>query len=408
MKRLSSFLLPPSSLLELLLFSLMMALPLSALAEERNGGAVGRFARKVGNFIDTMTVRGIDQRYIEMPAKPWQVLLQGNVNQSRLTMNAQIDGKVLFDDDWGIINWKSRIKTDLTTYAGFWAGYRGYGLGYTRNVGGGEKGSLFKLGAVGSSYGVNFRIHKFETDEPEVKISGYMPEWYEETLSFPLESPIRVRLTTLDAYYIFNSKRFSHTAAYDQSVIQRRSAGSLMAGALYYNSSMSYADGPNADFIMFMNDIGKMKQYQLSLGAGYAYNLVPCRGLLVSGMAMLMFTAYNRLDVWRYNSLLREAMLEERTNPTPDDEIDSEPIDDDEFEDLIPLILGVWPMEQNHHIVKHSRVIPVVDARLSITYNVGDLFFNVNTQLNNFRFKHDSNKGILTDWYVNASVGIRL
>ena len=43
-----------------------------------------------------------------------------------------------------------------------------------------------------------------------------------------------------------------------------------------------------------------------------------------------------------------------------------------------------------------------------VTYNFGDWFFNANAQYNNFVFKHNSNKGSITDWYVNASIGIRL
>ena len=69
----------------------------------------------------------------------------------------------------------------------------------------------------------------------------------------------------------------SYAAAYDQSVVQKRSAGSLMAGAMYYHSTVAYDEGRDAEFIMYMNDIGRMKQYQLSLGGGYAYNLCPAR-----------------------------------------------------------------------------------------------------------------------------------
>lgn len=386
----------------LILIPLMMV-QLSAQAE---GGVLG-FLKKVGTTIDSMTIRGLDRRYIEMPEKPWQIILQSNINQSDLKMSAVLDGKKMFDKTWGDINWEPRIKTDVSTYAGLWAGYRGYGLGYSKDIK--SDGSIFKLGMVGGAYGLSFRIHKFHTDEPTVRLSGNMPTWEDDTETYPLFDPIRVRLLTFDGYYLFNGSRFSYMAAYDQSVIQRRSSGSLMAGAMYYHSTISYEKGLNADFIMFMNDIGKMKQYQFSLGGGYAYNFVPCRGLLISGLGMLMFTAYNRLDVWRYNSNLRQQQIEAYENPYyQEDDIDYDNISDEEFDQLLRDEFSVWPMEQNAHITQHSRIIPVIDARLSITYNVGNWFFNANTQLNNFRFKHDSNKGSLTDWYINASVGIRL
>lgn len=370
-----------------------------------NASAQIELVKKLGLFVDSMSVRGLDRRYIDAPEKPWQVIIQSNVNQSDLKMKAAIDGSTMFDTTWGNINWEPRVLTDITSYAGVWAGYRGYGVGYSTNVGGGDKGSIFKLGATGGAYGVNLRIHRFETDEPEIHMSGYIPDWYDETLKFYMKSPMNVRLLTLDAYYLFNGKRFSYAAAYDQSVIQKRSAGSLMAGAMYYHSTIAYDKGINADFILLMNDIGKMKQYQFSLGGGYAYNWVPCKGLLVSGMGMLMFTAYNRFDVWRYNSLLRMAAISEMEDPTPEEEID---VTDEDLEQYEKLILTVWPLEGNEKTVQHGRVIPVIDARLSVTYNLGNWFFNANAQLNKFKFKHTSLKGSLTDWYVNASVGIRL
>ena len=277
------------------------------------------------------------------------------------------------------------------------------GLGYSKNVGG-DKGSIFRLGATGGAYGVNLRIHRFKTDEPEVKFRGYIPEWEEYDIPYQLSKPIRVRALTLDGYYLFNGKRFSYAAAYDQSVVQKRSAGSLMAGAMYYHSTVAYDEGRDAEFIMYMNDIGRMKQYQLSLGGGYAYNLVPCKGLLVSAMGMVMLTAYNRLDVWRYNSHLREEEIRVHSDPQAVYE-DLSGLTEDEITDLY---LTIWPLEGHEKSVIHSRVKPVVDARLSLTYNLGNWFINANAVLNRFGYRHDRNKGSLTGWQVNASVGLRL
>ncbi|MBR7066386.1 MAG: hypothetical protein IKI36_06815 [Prevotella sp.] len=156
-----------------------------------------------------------------------------------------------------------------------------------------------------------------------------------------------------------------------------------------------------------MNDIGKLKHYQASLGGGYAYNLVPCKGLLISGMGMVMLTCYNRLDVWRYNSKLRQRSLEERKNLNIEDEIEEGVWDEEDYENFLDWF-AVWPMEENHKNTSYSRVTPIIDAHLSVTYNFGDGFFNANAQYNNFVFKHNSNKGSITDWYVNASIGIRL
>lgn len=96
------------------LLILTMTAPLFAYAE---GGVLG-FIKKVGTHIDSMTIRGVDRQYIEMPEKPWQVILQGNVNQSVLKMDALVDASRLNllardtgEDTFGDLSWEPRIKT---------------------------------------------------------------------------------------------------------------------------------------------------------------------------------------------------------------------------------------------------------------------------------------------------------
>lgn len=178
---------------------------------------------------------------------------------------------------------------------------------------------------------------------------------------------------------------------------------------MYYHSTIDYSRGNNGDFIYLMNDIGKMKHYQLSLGGGYAYNWVPCKGLLVSGLGMVLLTVFNRLDVWHYNSKFRQKALEEDKDPdTLLEEANSlKNLDKAERDKQIGDLFKIWPMEDNYYERQHSRVIPVIDARLSVTYNVGDWFFNANAQLYHFSFRYEENQGRLVDWHINASGGIR-
>ena len=385
------------------LLILTMTAPLFAHAE---GGVLG-LIKKVGARIDSMTIRGVDRRYIEIPEKPWQVMLKGNVNRSELNMDAMFDDKRLLQDGSGNINWAPRFSTPVSTYVGLWAGYRGHGIGYSRNISGGD-GRDFNLGSISSSYGVSLNIHSFSTKKPTVDMSGYKSDQEERTFDYELNDPMRVRLLTLDGYYLFNSKRCSYTAAFEQSVIQRRSSGSLMVGGMYYHSTIDYAEGHNGDFIYFMNDIGKMKHYQLSLGGGYAYNWVPCKGLLVTGLGMVLMTVYNRLDVWRYNSLLRQMILEKEKPETGTQNSNAiSEMSQDEIKQAAKDFIAIWPMENGAYERQYSRIKPVIDARLSVTYNVGNLFFNANAQLYHFSFRYEENQGRLVDWHINASGGIR-
>ena len=45
---------------------------------------------------------------------------------------------------------------------------------------------------------------------------------------------------------------------------------------------------------------------------------------------------------------------------------------------------------------------------MSVTYNLGRYFINAYGQFNNIRYHHNSTHGYLNDWFINASIGIRL
>ena len=382
---------------------------------DKRPSAVVSLVKKIGTRLDSMAVEGVDRNYIDLPEKPWQVIVTSHINQSDLKMKNTIDGNALFDEEWGDIYWESRIKTKVMTSVGVWVGYRGIGLGFSQKLGK-DEGTLFKLGMTGSNYGANFRIKTFETNKPEIYTRYDKPEHFAGSEVFDLSSPIKARILSLDGYYMFNGKKFSYSAAYDQSVIQKRSAGSPMVGAMYYHSTVAFNSGRNAGYIMFMNDVGKIKQWQLSLGGGYAYNLVPCKGLLISAMAMPMITVYNKVDVYTYDSMLRQLMEERRKNPdlfddVPDNDYYTEDTDgtsvdnDDDLNDIAELLFTVWEKGRSS---QKSRITLTWDARLSLTYNIGNWFFNIYGQYNNFRYSHSDTHGRLNDWYMNASVGIRL
>ena len=346
-------------------------------------------------YLDSSAVDGIDQRYIEVPKKPWQLAVRSNISQSDLKMKSYVDANLYTSTEHGVLLWEPRIRTDVTYYLGGWVGYRGHGIGFAKNIGG-DKGSQFTLSTTSSKYSLGLRIHNFETTDPEVHIEGKISqdgidgaEEFNETQHFMIFKPLKVKTVMLDGVYFFNSSKFSNLAAYDQSAIQRRSAGSPIAGAMFYYSKVTYDHDLNNDFVFFMNNIGRIKQWQASVGAGYAYNWVIGKNFMVNATVMPMLSFYNRVKTYTYDSyLLQEAM-------TGNDE------------EAIYNFDNWWVkyMETETH---HGRLKLNYNARMSVTYNLKDWFFNVNGQFCNFSYKHSSTKGRLNDWYVNASVGLRL
>lgn len=370
---------------------ILLAALLVSISASAQSGAM-RLLKKVGTKLDSMAVSRVDRRYIDAPERPWQVIVRGNMNQSILSMNTRgsIEG---FD-----YSAKPHLKTEPSRYVGVWAGYRGYGMGYTVNVGG-DKGSYVTFGATGGAYGINVRLHSFENSSPNINLnSDLIPEedkddWHEVQLI----SPIKVSTVIADGYYLFNGRHFSYAAAYDQSVIQKRSAGSLMAGAMYYQGSIDYASPSNGDIIYLMQGLGRVKLWQGSVGLGYAYNWVPTRGLLINAMAMPMLTFVNKIKAYGYGTNVEQLMDDPRFL--------GEDMSDDEWDDWFYGNLRIAPMGSKTF---NSGMTVNVDARLSVTYNFGRYFASAYGQFNNMRYRHDSSHGHLNDWFVNTSLGIRL
>lgn len=196
---------------------------------------------------------------------------------------------------------------------------------------------------------------------------------------------------------MFNGKHFSYAAAYDQSVIQKRSAGSLMVGAMYYYGHINYATDKNAELIYVMRGLGRIKLWQGSVGLGYAYNWVPTRGLLISAMAMPMLTFVNKMKVYAYNTNVPE-LVEDPNFLNPD-------LTEEEWDRWWYGNTRITPMTDRSF---NSGITVNFDARMSISYNFGRCFVAAYGQFNNFRYNHDQNDGYVNDWFINTSFGVRL
>lgn len=384
-----------------LLTALLLLLPLTLQAEEPEAHKEApkwlRPLLAVKNFIDSGAVRGIDQRYISAPKLPWQVIAKWNVNQSALKMKTN---GAMVDEETGLtlpFSAKPYMKTEPSQYVGFWVGYRGYGAGYSVNVAG-DKGSYLTFGALGGAYAVSVRIHTFENDNPNFELNSSLIDPQDASWQkWKLESPIKVRSVIASAIYLFNGKHFSYAAAYDQSVIQKRSAGSFMVGANYYYGHINYADNTNAGLIYLMQNAGRIKLWQASVGAGYAYNWVPFDGMLVSVMGMPMLTFVNRIKGYGYRTNV-EDLIDEPWFFDPD-------ISDEEWDRIFYEKARIEPIGTQS---MSSGIAVNFDVRLSLTYNFDRYFINACGQFYNFQYNSDNSSGYLNDWYINASLGVRL
>lgn len=340
--------------------------------------------------IDSMAIASVDRNYIGQPELPWAVELRTEANQTTLKMREDL--WPMGDGTTGLIT--ARTDNGFSTSLGVWAGYRGYGIGLSRELTGGD-GATLSFGAIGGSLGINLRISSYLSKQPEIGIvlndgDNRLVEYNQTNLS----DPIRVRSLFLDGYYMFNGKRFSYAAAYDQSLIQKRSAGSLMAGLMYFHSRVSYNDITNTPLLVLMSDMGMVKCTQANAGIGYAYNWVPAKGWLVNVMAMPMLSFYNKMKTYEYDIVHESGRsIDELT--------------DEEVMDLLNGDYDSFSLVEKAVYETKNKVSWNFDARLSVSYNWRRFYLRTYGHYNRFRFRDDSGDSRLTDWRVYLDLGFR-
>ncbi len=426
--------------------SLIVLLASSICMAQEEGGKKGLF-HKVKKIADATTVHGVDTNYIKTPKLPWQVSIKSRVSQTDLQMHSTVDGAELLDGEGtmpfirgvGDMATDPRIMTRVSTSLGVKVGYKGLSASYSFPIGG-DKSQNISLRSTGRWFALNFRWHKFKTktlrthyagavqgrevtDYDEATEDYQLSDWgetygWDETEKEQLPSDMSIHTLIFDGFYIFNHKKFSYAAAYNQKTIQARSAGSPIVGVMGYYADFKYNDQRNAELIYWMDGIGRLRQYQLALGAGYAYNFVPAKGWLISGMFMPMLTVVNRTKINTYTSNFKElskeklllyAFIEYAKEMKKEGAEGYDDVNFDEIEaGLENEYLNRYEIQSTGSRSRNNRLALNFTTRLSITYNWKRYFINANGQFNNFNYKHDAMHGHLNDWYINASVGVRL
>ena len=403
-----------------------------AMAQEETG--TKKLFKQVKKYADGTVVHGVDTNYVKVPTRPWQVSIRSRVAQTDLKMHSTVDGAELFDGGgtmplvMGVGDMKTdpRIMTRVSTAMGVKVGYKGISVGYSFPISG-DKEQNFTLETTGNKYSINLRWHKFKAKNARIHYAGaakyrwiadpyaeteeeFFTDWTEpESWDYsekePFASPVNIQTLIFDGFYIFNHKKFSYAAAYNQEVCQVRSAGSPIVGLMAYYADFKYNDSRNAELIYEMDDIGRLRQYQVSVGGGYAYNFVPAKGWLISALCMPMLTVLNRTKINTYTSNVKEVAHEYLTDyaiACLNAEMTGEDYPD--YPDLSPDKYQIESTGSNSH---NNRIALNFTARMSITYNWNRYFINANGQFNNFNYKHNAMRGHLNDWYINAAVGVR-
>ena len=187
---------------------------------------------------------------------------------------------------------------------GVYFGWRWIFLGYSfdvKDIFGGHKNKAKKtemaLNLYSSKFGVDLYWRKTGSDFKIRSYNGFQLNTPTKNMDF---NGFQSKIKGLNAYWIFNYKRFSYPAAYSQSTNQRKSAGSLMAGFSYsqHNISFDYDKLPTEMRDQLHNALlfKKVKYSDYSLCLGYGYNWVFAKNG-VSNLSLLPAIAYKKSKI---------------------------------------------------------------------------------------------------------------
>ena len=363
---------------------------------------------QVQQYLDTKAKAKVDPTYIEVPDKPWRVILRYKENVVDVDYSQSVDIPAYNEHaDWNLC-----FEPPLASSIGFWVGYRGTGFSYSKSLTK-NAGRYYSISSTGAKYGFNFRLRRFNTKDARFSSTDRNLETGVESefdSAVIMPSPVWIRSVYINGYYVFNGRRYSQAAAYNQSVIQRHSAGSFLLGATWYQSSFDYSDYTNAAYMIIGHGIHRIKVHQANLGIGYGYNWVPLRGLVVNVMAMPTISVYNRVKAYKYE--------------TNYDLSAEQPVDDfgnwnqetrrwANGKTHKPLLMhdnsnsqfDYWDIEPE---VNYSMLRLNLDLRLGIAYNWSNYFISTQAQYNNFHYKSDNCKVNIYDAYARLAFGVRL
>ncbi|MBP3254615.1 MAG: DUF4421 family protein [Bacteroidales bacterium] len=317
--------------------------------------------KAIGQTIDEWTIEGIDTNYVALPHYGWQAAVTANfagINMGVLGHNIPTYGSIDID-----MNSKLSGQTSISL------GYRIFSWDYSFDIANGYS-SDFNLSWLDNSWGIEYRSHTTKGLSGTLDASataGNLPV---------KENDTRLRATIINGYYVFNSERYSLPAAMEQSLVQRKSAGSLTAYILYLSATL---EANNSNLVTMLGGMKKVEFYQTAIGLGYGYNYTPNEGrLLIHASAAPLLVFFNK------NFITADYAF---------------PLTDGSY----------YHVDMLKEVkTKHNYFLTGV-ARASIFYHITPrIYFGCAALINNIRFDSDSGVEIkMNDWIANATIGIR-
>ena len=215
----------------------------------------------------------IDTTYITRPNTKWTLTARWNLSGATIESEGIENGQ----------HFKSEMTADYKSTLSLGVSYLGFSLNFSLNPAkmmGKYHDYELNINSYGKRFGWDFiyqNAHNF---------TGWHDHEGMERIHLPADM-LSVKTLNLNAYYAFNSRRFSYPAAFSHSYIQRRSAGSFLLAA----SAM----GQHAE--LDWEQKMELKMSNIGIGAGYGYNYVPSQGWLLHISGLPTFLVYSHTSM---------------------------------------------------------------------------------------------------------------
>ena len=267
--------------------SITRILALAALLFVTTLPVVAQEKHKLNRYLDSvLSVRyqraDIDTHYVVRPDKKWTLTGRLNVSGARIMGEGKRDGTPF----------ETRMTADYKTTVCVGVSYLGLSAFLSLNPG--------KLLGKYNDYELNFQSYspRFGFDIAYQDAHNFQG-WYEVdgghhdvTTS---DEVFRLRTLNANAYYVFNSRRFSYPAAFVHSYIQRRSAGSFLLAVSGQGQHGKLAD--EGEILDESHRRMDFKMTNIAIGGGYGYNYVPADGWLIHFSALPTYIIYSRSTI---------------------------------------------------------------------------------------------------------------
>lgn len=255
---------------------LLLLLSLTASA----GGGFARAWKRFNNWLEQGQLSGIDTNYVQVPRLNRQVYFGGYAYWQNYQMNMPFnveDASMIVRG----INDKDHYHLDAHTWQAeidFGIDWKGLAIEIPIPI---QNNYLSSLGIAknGSVWGARLRYKHLQDMDGNCNIGNQLIN----------RDDNEIFIFFAEGYYVLKHRRFSLAAGLYADMVQKRSAGSPLLYANYYRSHYKVSK-------LFPANFDSFRTQQVSVGAGYAYNLSFLQGRLVFHASLVpMFSIYNQL-----------------------------------------------------------------------------------------------------------------